>query len=303
MSTFRRRMMMKAKEQQSSVEDLDYFTVVPEIEDGVTMQVTQGFIEQELDFESNYYTIPYDYRIDDGEWVRVDDAFDTDSPPSRRIYVPFGSKLQLKSDAVSFLEKNEYDYAFNVSIDTVGSYSYYSIEGTFMSLIFGEPRRDFDLSRPLIGLPSLGGTDLLRINNPGTFLPSRILYPDCYNFMFNNCKSLVNAPELPATTLADSCYYWMFEGCTSLTKAPELPATTLANSCYYFMFHGCTNLNYIKMLATDISANSCLEDWVKGVASTGTFVKSKDATWDVVGDSGVPTGWTVITDEEESGGG
>ena len=114
--------------------------------------------------------------------------------------------------------------------------------------------------------------------------------------MFSGCTSLTTAPELPATTLAHRCYNSMFYGCTSLTTAPELPATTLANYCYIYMFHRCTKLNYIKMLATDISATSCLANWVYIVASSGTFVKNPEATWDVVGVNGVPEGWTVITE-------
>lgn len=87
----------------------------------------------------------------------------------------------------------------------------------------------------------------------------------------------------------------MFEGCGSLTTAPELPATTLTIQCYRDMFYNCKALKYIKMLATDISETSCLLNWVIGVASSGTFVKNKDATWDVTGVSGVPSGWTVRT--------
>jgi hypothetical protein len=59
------------------------------------------------------------------------------------------------------------------------------------------------------------------------------------------------------------------------------------------MFSGCTSLNYIKMLATDISASNCLTYWVYGISSTGTFVKNKNATWNVTGDNGVPNGWTI----------
>jgi hypothetical protein len=118
--------------------------------------------------------------------------------------------------------------------------------------------------------------------------------------------NLVNAPKLPATTLKRYCYEVMFKGCTSLVNAPELPATTLADFCYYGMFYGCTNLNYIKMLAINISPTKCLTNWVDGVSSTGTFVKNKNATWDTtpgaLGDSGVPAGWTVVNDGEESGG-
>ena len=54
----------------------------------------------------------------------------------------------------------------------------------------------------------------------------------CYSGMFQNCRSLTTAPELPATTLASSCYNSMFSLCESLTTAPELPATTLADGCY-----------------------------------------------------------------------
>ena len=127
-------------------------------------------------------------------------------------------------------------------------------------------------------------------------LPATTLAESCYDQMFSDCTSLTTAPELPATTLAESCYYSMFSGCTSLTTAPELPATTLATECYSSMFSGCTSLNYIKMLATDISASNCLVNWVRDVSAKGTFVKSSSATWNKTGSSGVPSGWTVITE-------
>lgn len=130
-------------------------------------------------------------------------------------------------------------------------------------------------------------------------LPATTLAKGCYNRMFNRCDSLTTAPELPATTLVDSCYSSMFGDCTSLTTAPELLATTLVDSCYSNMFKNCSKLNYIKMLATNISADDCLYFWVNGVASTGTFVKNPEATWDVIGVNGVPFGWTVKFDGEE----
>ena len=127
-------------------------------------------------------------------------------------------------------------------------------------------------------------------------LPATTLACDCYSLMFWCCTALTVAPELPATTLEDYCYCGMFSGCTALTVAPKLPATTiLAGFCYSSMFKDCINLNYIKMLATDVDS-SCLSNWVSGVASTGTFVKSSSATWDITGNSGIPTGWTVITE-------
>ena len=132
-----------------------------------------------------------------------------------------------------------------------------------------------------------------------TVLPARTLAAYCYENMFSGCTSLTTAPVLPATILANGCYSYMFSGCTSLTTAPTLPATILATYCYRNMFGGCSKLKYIKMLAINISAINCLYNWVYGVSTTGTFVKKPEATWDVVGVSGVPEGWIVKFDGEE----
>ena len=130
-------------------------------------------------------------------------------------------------------------------------------------------------------------------------LPATTLKSYCYTGMFQGCTNLTTAPELPATTLANYCYYSMFRECASLTVAPELPATTLASSCYRQMFQGCTKLNYIKAMFTTTpsgsSPNYYTQNWVNGVASSGTFVKNAAATWTTTGVNGVPTGWTVQT--------
>ena len=126
-------------------------------------------------------------------------------------------------------------------------------------------------------------------------LPATTLAWACYGGMFRGCTSLTTAPELPATALTYGCYGEMFSGCTSLTTAPELPATTVETLSYSSMFQGCTNLNYIKCLATNISANRCTDNWVSGVASSGTFVKNASIaqqTWGR-GVSGIPANWTV----------
>ena len=125
-------------------------------------------------------------------------------------------------------------------------------------------------------------------------LPATTLGEQCYFCMFYGCTSLTTAPELPATALVDNCYSYMFQGCTSLTTAPELPATALAYECYSYMFYECTNLNSITCLATDISETGCTDDWVSGVASTGTFTADCHTAW-ATGANGIPEGWTTIT--------
>lgn len=125
-------------------------------------------------------------------------------------------------------------------------------------------------------------------------LPAETLAAECYLGMFYGCTSLTTAPELKATTLAEHCCDSMFFGCTSLTIAPELKATTLdGEACYESIFNGCTSLHYVKCLATAIFSTYCTDNWLKGVSTSGTFVKAKDMTSWKSGASGIPSGWTV----------
>ena len=89
----------------------------------------------------------------------------------------------------------------------------------------------------------------------------------CYSCMFQNCKGLTQAPELPATTLASSCYGSMFSGCVSLTQAPELPTITLANYCYGSMFSGCTSLTQAPELPATTLADGCYGSMFYGCSS------------------------------------
>lgn len=126
-------------------------------------------------------------------------------------------------------------------------------------------------------------------------LPATKMEAYCYNSMFANCTSLKFAPELPAKRLESSCYHCMFEGCTSLTSAPELPATELVSHCYEFMYKDCRNLRYVIGLFTTEPSEKTTKDWLSGVAASGTFVKSKNATWNVTGVHGIPKGWKIET--------
>lgn len=133
----------------------------------------------------------------------------------------------------------------------------------------------------------IGAPDLPNIAYTGT---------SCCQYMFARCSSLTGAPELPSTSLGPSCYAYMFYESRKLETAPVLPATELKVSCYSYMFYGCSKLNYIKALFTTTPSNTYTQNWVSGVASTGTFVKSTKATWDVVGKNGIPEGWNVEYD-------
>lgn len=113
--------------------------------------------------------------------------------------------------------------------------------------------------------------------------------------MFYGCSSMVKPPEMVATSVADSCCYQMFYGCSSMVESPKLYATEMASNCYSQMFYRCSMLSYIYSMNLQVG-NSYTPSWVYGVASAGTFVKNKNATWTATGNSYAPKNWTIITE-------
>lgn len=102
-------------------------------------------------------------------------------------------------------------------------------------------------------------------------LPATELYDYCYNSMFKGCTSLEKAPNLPATTLKQSCYSGMFMGCTSLVTAPALPATQIAEECYSYMFWDCTSLTNVPTeLPAKAMADHCYASMFQGCTSLKT---------------------------------
>ena len=124
-------------------------------------------------------------------------------------------------------------------------------------------------------------------------LPAESLALGCYGYMFAVCP-LTAAPRLDARTLAASCYYGMFGYCEELTAAPVLPAPKLENGCYDHMFTGCKKLKAVTCLATDVNTNNYPIKWLKGVATSGTFIKAPAMNSWPTGDNGIPNGWTAI---------
>ena len=82
----------------------------------------------------------------------------------------------------------------------------------------------------------------------------------------------------------------MFDGCKSLVNAPELPAETLADNCYWYMFNGCTSLKSLKCHAK-VAASNATSNWLKGVKTSGTFYGHSEYGWSS-GANGIPTTWT-----------
>ena len=114
--------------------------------------------------------------------------------------------------------------------------------------------------------------------------------------IYGNIMSLGYGDEFEGKTEIPSyAYNSCFRNWSGIVSAKNLvlPATTLVTNCYQYMFQNCGNLSYIKCLATYISAQDCTHNWLSGVSPTGTFVKAAGVTWPT-GNSGIPSGWTVI---------
>ena len=289
MSEFRRRLMMQSKADNPILKD--YLTIVS-LEDGLTAKLSTNACEYCVDGDGVWKTLPAN----------------TDTEP-----INAGQTLSFRGNLTP---------ASNVGIGTFTINKYHNLKGNCMSMLFADDgKHNFSLDGKnyafwrlfynckkvvnalelLLSATTLsdwcylnmfkGCISLITIPK----LPAKALAHYCYSGMFYGCSSLAYAQELPATSLAYSCYGEMFRACTSLIVAPELKSTKLVGECYRYMFNGCSNLNYIKALFTN-EISSALSNWVNGVSTIGTFIKSKNATWDVVGVNGVPEGWTVITE-------
>lgn len=281
MSLLRRRMMM-AKEPDvpdTPTEELDYLTIIPLHEEEVEYKIYPygGVSGSNLENPTYIQDLPFYYRINKGEWIEVN------LPESEdlvfRIMLNKDGELQLKCMGCNF----SWSYPFDIQRFKIFSEGEHNVSGTPMSLLYGDvfKENNYAADDMLYNL-FIDNKGLTKILNPKTFLPY--------------------------TELGIYCYESMFSGCRNLTNAPELPAEILTIGCYSNMFYECSKINYIKMLGEKtvdwsgsiVSIGQSMIQWVYGVASTGTFVKSKDATWDTtpgaLGYDGVPTGWTVITE-------
>ena len=248
-----------------------------------------------------------DYKLNNGEWTSI-----TSTTEGVVINVNAGDKIQFRGNNGTYSDGSS-------EFNSFGGSALFEVEGNIMSLTEGDYFKNKLSIGTIYTFEALfrGCANLVSAEN--LILPATRLGEGCYGDMFQGCTKLTTAPALPATTLAERCYQFMFEGCTSLatapalpatklttwcynsmfkdctslTAAPELPATKLTETCYWGMFRGCTSLNYIKCLATIISERSCTINWVSGVSSTGTFVKSPNMTEWTTGVDGIPEGWTV----------
>lgn len=225
-----------------------------------------GKIYYSLNNGSTWNYFEYDYDLNDGDGAYVP------------VSVQAGDKLIMKAIRI----------AWNAAESTAGfkiaSTCDFNACGNIMSLIWGD---DF-----------IGQTDFKNNYDVPEDGESDARGYMAFSNLFNGNTNLINAENLilPATTLCEdfgSEYEYMFNECTSLLSAPILISPKLSPYAYNNMFNGCSSLTKIICLATDISASDCTTNWVDGVAASGTFTKAASMNNWTTGTSGIPEGWTI----------
>ena len=196
------------------------------------------------------------YAINGGSWVHWSDTYET---------------VSLNQNDVMWVKgNNPHGFSFSESeFSNFNSTGEIDVSGNIMSLIDNGACNtltipcDYCFYKLFFGNSSIKSVSF-------DLLPATTLTPHCYQYMFNGCRGLTQAPKLPATTLEYACYSSMLRYCTSLTSAPELPATMLADYCYDSIFLNCTNLTTAPELPATTLAPYCYQYMFQGCSNLTT---------------------------------
>ena len=261
---------------------------IPTVEKYMTITADESNTGETIihpNIEGSLSNLNLQYRINNGKWTDFIVGTTAD------IKIGAGDVVQWKGNNPNGISTNSGNNSLNFGI----SGNPVALSGNIMSLIDGvgdalEIPNDSCFSR------LFRNSAIKTVSSD--FLPATTLKSDCYRDLFSGCQNLTQAPDLPATTMEDGCYNGMFYNCALLTTAPELPAKVLVGGCYGYMFTYCNSLNYVKCLAVEGTFNgdgtvpSALDNWLQGVASTGTIEKISGVSYEA-GGNGIPEGWTV----------
>lgn len=235
--------------------------------------------------KGNYKISDLQYSVNFGDWKDV--VADTK--------VDFGGKI----GGLRLRGKNRYGTATDAFIYSTISFTNPDVEvactGDIRTLLDWEKYKTVD-TKDACFIYLFDGCKVL---TSAPDLPGTTLAANCYYFMFQNCTSLKVAPALPATKLAEGCYCGMFYGCTSLETAPELPATNLPSNCYNAMFEGCRKLMSFTLLVPKTSISNYpygISNWLKdaGTDATSRTLKVKDkAAYDALVAKKLDENWKI----------
>lgn len=224
---------------------------------------TKYFCIESLENGNTIYFIKGDYAPNNTYYVSFDETGTwTEYYGTQHWTVNAGHKIYFKATTNSWSTEPENDnyvrWWYFESTKT------FDVSGNIMSLIYGD---DFAGKTTLKSNKQFYSLFSAKSPNQSSYckvvhadkliLPAAICTTSCYQRMFNQCYSLLTAPDIQATVMGEYCCGSMFYSCSSLVTPPELKSTALAEDCYYQMFGGCSSLTTAPELKATILANGC----------------------------------------------
>ena len=211
--------------------------------ESVTDERTPMYIEALEDLTVKFSRNAIQYSLDNSTWVDL--PVDTATPT-----VSAGSKIYFRATGLTAASSS-----YGIGTFTISGRC--NLGGNTMSMLHGA-----DFIGKLYLTTSYAFVRLFSgqakiINAKRLILPAMALRSSCYSYMFQNCSSLKEAPELPATGLSSYCYQYMFQNCSSLKKVPALSAMIMQQYCYQYMFHNCSSLEEAPELPAMDLADHC----------------------------------------------
>lgn len=263
-------------------------SIVPVITD---MKLLPLFVEAIEPLTVSFSVNPIEYSLDNYTWQTLPVGASTPT-------IEAGRKVYFRASGLTA-----------TSADGIGTFSttgMFNVGGNIMSMAYGADFKSNSEIAQAYQFKRLFRAAVGLVDASKLTLPSMTMTKDCYNTLLGLSTSLIAAPVLPAIVMAENCYLNLCYGCSSLEVAPDLPATDLtgATYCYNSMFAYCSKLRYLKAMILKPYPNNDYQgaqtgNWLKGVASSGVFVKNSKATGAFVrGDHGIPLGWTIETADE-----
>ena len=255
------------------------------------MKLLPLFVEAIEPLTVSFSVNPIEYSLDNRTWQTLPVGASTPT-------IEAGRKVYFRASGLTA-----------TSADGIGTFSttgMFNVGGNIMSMAYGADFKDkTEITTNYAFFRLFRRTTV--VDASMLQLPAMSLSNSCYEATFAGCANLAKAPtQLPALVLAKRCYTSMYYGCSNLEVGSDLPATDLTNMtyCYNSMYTDCSKLRYLKaMILTPIPNNdnyygAQTGNWLKGVASSGMFVKNSKATWNVRGEHGIPSGWTIELADE-----
>ena len=270
-------------------------SIVPVITD---MKLLPLFVEAIEPLTVRFSLNPIEYSLDNYTWHTL--PADTSTPT-----IGAGRRAYFRAIGLTA-----------TSADGIGTFSISGgkceLGGNAMSMIWGNDFRNHDEMAVDYNLKKLffkdysGNYNTTIINAERMIIACKTVRKNGCEAMFR-CMELVKGCQLPATTLGERAYASMYQGCSNLEIGSDLPATDVTDAmyCYNGMYAFCSKLRYLKAMILTPSPNNengygaQTGNWLKGVASSGVFVKNSKAGWpNIRGDHGIPLGWTIETADE-----